>query len=338
VPLASVLRGSAVESVHLGVVAVVAPGGRPVAGSGDASRPVVLRSTAKPFQALPLVLAGGIEVFGLDAADLALVCSSHAGTAAQVQRAAALLARAGLSAADLLCGVHRPLDAESAAALDRDGEAPSALHNNCSGKHAGMLLACRALGLPTEGYLDFDHPLQQRLEGEVAGACGLPKGETPRVLDGCSAPTFVVPLSGLATAYAALAAPRESGMDPERARALEKVAAAMAARPDMVAGPGRFTTALAAATGGRIVGKEGWEGVYGIAVRGPVAMGVALKIADGGDRARDTIVLELLRQVGALSGAETEELAPFYRPPVRNHRGLVVGEIVAELELAEAAS
>jgi len=337
VPLASVLRGPAVESVHLGTVAVVSPGGRPVASCGDAGRATVLRSTAKPFQALPLVLGGGVEAFGLEEADLALVCSSHAGTPAHAARAAALLARAGLTAADLLCGAHRPLDAAAAAELDRRGEAPSALHNNCSGKHAGMMLACRTLGLPTRGYVERDHPLQLRIAEEVAGACALEAEDVARAVDGCSAPTFVVPLDRLARAYAALAAPAASGLDAARVRGLERVAAAMAARPDMLSGPGRFTTALVAATGGRILGKEGHEGVYGIAIRGPVAMGAALKIADGGERARDTVVLDLLRQLGALSALETSELAPFYRPEVRNHRDLVVGEIVAELELAEAA-
>ena len=110
----------------------------------------------------------------------------------------------------------------------------------------------------------------------------------------------------------------------------------MGRHPGMVAGPGRFTSALIAATGGRVLGKEGAEGVYGLAVRGPVALGAALKLADGGERARDTVVLELLSQLGALSAAEKSALAPFYRPRQRNHRGLEIGEIVAEIELEEA--
>jgi L-asparaginase II len=170
----------------------------------------------------------------------------------------------------------------------------------------------------------------------VARACGVEPASVRRSIDGCSAPTFELPLEALARGYAALAAPQASGLDRERAAALGRLAAAMGARPDLVAGAGRFTTALGVASAGRLVGKEGAEGVYAVAVRGPVALGVAIKIADGAERPRDVVVLELLRQLGVLSGAEARELAAFDRPRLRNHRGLDVGAIVAELELEAA--
>jgi len=329
-----VTRGRAVESVHLGVVAVVDPAGQPVARCGDATYPIVVRSSVKPFQVLPLLLAGGEETFDLEDADLALACSSHSGTRAHAERARGMLARADLTVAALGCGAHRPFDVGAAAALEGAGELPTPLHNNCSGKHAAMLLGCAAAGLPTDGYLAFDHPYQRRIAEEIAACCGLgDEGLEPAALDGCSAPTFELPACALALGFAALAAPAPERLGAPRATALARVARAMGGHPEMVAGPGRFTTALIAVTGGRVIGKEGAEGVYGLAIRGPLPLGAALKIADGGERARDTAVLELLLQLGALSGEELERLAPFYRPALRNHRGFEVGEVVAELEL-----
>lgn len=329
-------RGAAVESVHLGVAVVVAPGGREIARAGDPGWPVVVRSAVKPFQVLPFVMDGGVEAYGLEPADLALACSSHGGTEAHARRAEAMLERGGLEHSALLCGAHPPLDESAAAALVAAGSEPTALHNNCSGKHAAMLLGCRRAGLPLDGYVAFDHPWQLRIQAALAACCGLPlEAARPCGIDGCSAPTFALPALALARGYAALADPEAAGLEAGHAAALGRVADAMGRHPGMVAGPGRFTTALAAATGGRLIGKEGAEGVYGVAIRGPVALGLAVKLADGGERARDTVVLELLGQLGALSGAEQAALASFYRPALRNHRGLAIGEVVAEVELQE---
>jgi len=335
--LASVLRGPAVESVHLGAVAVVAPDGSSIAFAGAPDRPTVVRSAVKPFQLLPLVLAGGIERFGLDGADLALISASHGGTAAHVERVRSLLERGGLGSADLRCGAHLPMDAEAAAVLTELDLPPNVLHNNCSGKHAGMLLACRVMGFPTESYLETVHPLQRRIVGEIGALCALEPESIPVAIDGCSAPTFELPLSALARGFAALAAPEAAGTGAGRAAALERIAAGIAAAPEMIAGPGRFTTDLIRETGGRILGKEGAEGVYAMAIRGPSPCGVALKIADGNGRARDTVAIEILVQLGALSGEEVRALEPHYRPTLRNWRGIEVGRIVADVELATSS-
>ena len=332
VPLARLTRGGLAESWHLGAAAVVAPGGRLLTALGEPDLEIVLRSAAKPFQALPLLLAGGEAAFALDDADLALVCASHSGGDEHADRARSLLARGGFAPEALQCGAHPPLGAPEAAALASRGEEPTPLHNNCSGKHAGMLLACRRLDLPAASYLEGEHPLQRRIGELLATVAGV-SGPLRYGVDGCSAPTWQLPLAAGARAYAALADPMAAGLPGEIAAALSRIGKAMAAAPRMVAGEGRFTTALIAATGGRVVGKEGAEGVYGVAVRGPVALGLLLKIADGGERARDTVVLELLRQLGLLSAAEMAELAPYYRPEQRNHRGLLVGEIEPDFEL-----
>lgn len=335
VRLAAVLRGEIVESVHLGAVAVVAADGGLIAAAGDPATTTASRSAVKPFQALPLVLAGGVARFALDDADLALVCASHGGTPAHVERARALLARGAFDVADLGCGAHPPSDADAARDLESAHSAPTPLHNNCSGKHAGMLLACRLLGFDAAGYLDFAHPLQLRLRDEVALAAGVER-VLRRAVDGCSAPTYELAVGELARAFAALASPPDAPLDAPRQAALARLGAAMAAAPEMVAAPGRFTTALIATTGGRVLGKEGAEGVYCVAIRGPRPMGIAVKIADGAKRARDAVVLDLLAQLGALSGGEQRELAAFARPQLVNHRGTTVGEIVSEVELREA--
>lgn len=308
--------------------------------AGDAALPIVVRSTVKPFQALALLLSGGEAAYSLAGEDLALLCSSHSGTPAHRDRARSLLARGGFGEGDLLCGAHRPLGEATALAEERlapeQGASWTALHNNCSGKHAGMLLACRRLGFDPAGYIDPHHPLQQRISAELGEVLGGGAPVAPCGIDGCSAPTFAVPLASLAKGFAALADPEACGLDPARAAALRRLCGSMADHPEMVAGPGRFTTALIAATAGRIVGKEGAEGVYAVAVRGPHPLGVALKIADGAngsERCRDIVVLELLQRLGVLAPDERLALAAFAPPHELNHRGLAVGRIEADFEL-----
>lgn len=196
-----------------------------------------------------------------------------------------------------------------------------------------MLLACRLHGWPWAGYLDPEHPLQREIRREIATVCGTEPSAI--AIDGCSAPTFAMPLEHAAKGYAALADPPES-LGSERASALRTIAGAMTERPEMVSGPGRFSTRLMQVTGGRVLGKEGAEGFYALAVRGPVALGVALKVADGGERARPGVVIEVLRQLGVLSGEEIAELAPFYGKTLLNHRGIEVGKLVPDLELESA--
>jgi L-asparaginase II len=344
VPLAVVERGGWPESWHLGAAAVTTPDGRSVARLGDPSARTFFRSSAKPFQAVPLVVAhaaattAGNVPFDLDAHDLALICASHSGGPEHVARAASLLERGGFTEDDLRCGAHRPLGRDEAEALRAAGEEPTPLHNNCSGKHAGMLLTCRLLELEPAGYLEPDHPLQRRITAEVSRFTGLAPDDLGRAVDGCSAPTFHLPLEAAARSWAALAAPRLAGLPGEAAAAAERLVEAMGTAPGMLAGRGRFTTRLAEVTGGRVIGKEGAEGVYTVAVRGPVALGVAIKIADGSERARDGVVLELLRQAGSLAGAELDELSSYYGTVLRNHRAREVGRIVPDFELEEIDS
>ncbi len=329
-------RGGLTDCWFFGAAAAVTPEGRLVARVGDPELPAYLRSAAKPVQALPLVADGGVERFGLTDEDLALICSSHAGRPEQVGQVVDLLARGGFSPADLVCGAHPPLDEESARRLLVAGEEATALHNNCSGNHAGMLLSCRLAGLSAAGYETPAHPLNVRVGDLVARFSGLPAGDLEIGIDGCGLPAYRMPLAAAARAFAALADPTAAGIVGEAERAMRRIVGAMAAVPERVAGPGRFTTRLIEATGGRIVGKEGAAGYYAAIVRGPAAMGLALKIAHGDGDSRDVAVLEILRQLGVLAAAELAELAEFHHRPIANRAGTVVGELVPDLELLGA--
>jgi len=325
------LRGGETECWHFGAVAVCEPGGKLAAAIGDPSTGVFLRSAAKPFQALAM-MALGLDVESLRDDELALICASHGGFELHTRAVSELLARWDLEPAALLCGPHEPVDAGAARSLRESGAAPTSLHNNCSGKHAGMLGTCRAAGLSLGDYVSADHPLQREVARVIARSCRVEPETMGIGMDGCSVPSFQVPLAGVATAYADLAQP-EGLDDPVDSARTARVYEAMTGSPEMVAGPGRFTTRLMEVGGGSILGKEGADGLYAVAVRAPRRLGIALKIADGTEVCRDGVVLEVLRQLGALDDEQIASLEDFRVPKRRNCRGRAVGEVVPEVSL-----
>lgn len=325
--LVEVWRDGLAEACHRGHVAVVDARGRLVARVGDPGHVTFWRSAAKPFQAAAVVAAGAADRFGLDEAALAVLCASHNGEEAHLETVRRLLARAGLGEGDLRCGVHPPAGEAARAALLRAGTEPGPLHNNCSGKHAGMLLLARHRGWPVEGYTDRDHPVQRAMRETVAAVAGVAPAEVALGVDGCGVPTFGLPLRHLALAFARLARPHGApGLGAELRAALERVGRAMARHPFLVAGSGRFCTDLMRVTGGRLLGKVGAEGVYGVAAsdRG---WGLAVKVEDGASRGLYPAVVRALALLGLLSPAEAEALAAHARPALRNHRGEAVGEV-----------
>ena len=338
--LARVYRGTRVESVHRGSVAVVDERGREIASCGDASAPVYTRSASKPFQAMPLLLAGGEKKFRLSDAEIALMCASHGGEPRHVRLAERLLARGGFRVSDLLCGAHLPMHEPSARDLIRAGKEPTALHNNCSGKHAGMLLACRILDLPPATYTDPGHPLQRRIRSLLARYAGVPEAEISVAVDGCNAPVFRLPLSALAVAYARLMAGRLPGEEPAAAAVRARIVRAMVRSPEMVAGAARFTTDFLREGRGRWIGKEGAEGVYAVGLRssgkGAPAIGVVFKTEDGSARPRDAVTLQLLERLGQLPVELRRALASYAEPIVHNARGFDVGRIEADVPIARA--
>jgi L-asparaginase II len=315
--------------------------GRLLAHCGDAETPVYVRSAAKPFQAMPLLLAGGEKKFGLGDAEIALMCASHGGEPRHVQQTRKILRRGGFRPDDLACGAHSPMHEASARELVRRGEKPSALHNNCSGKHAGLLLACRALGLPHEGYTDPGHTLQRRIRTLVARYADIPEARITVAVDGCNLPVFRLPLSALAGSYARLMAGRLPAEDPAAAAARARIVRALTKQPFMVAGTGRFTTDFLAAGRGRWIGKEGAEGVYAVGLRpvarGGKATGLAFKIEDGSARPRDAVTLAALERLGALPLEIRRALASYAEPPIQNALGLDVGRIEADVPIGGRA-
>jgi L-asparaginase II len=327
-----VLRGGLVESVHDVYVAVTTADGRLVARAGRPELPVLARSAIKPFQALPLVLDGAADALGMTGRELALCCASHSGEPEHVEVARSILARAGVGEDALACGAQRPMSREAASALREAGRAPGRIHNNCSGKHAGMLALARHHGWPAEGYHLAGHPVQRRALAEMAGWAGVPEASIGTAVDGCGVVAFSLPLTAVAGAMARLVAAAARG-EPGPAR----IVGAMAEHPFLVAGSHRLCTRLAEVTGGRVLAKVGAEGVYAAADRGR-ELGLALKTRDGARRGAEVALLAVLGELGLLHARELDALSAWARPRVRNTRDEVVGEIraVAELVREEA--
>lgn len=317
-------RGGIVESAHRGAAAVADARGRPCFQWGDVTRPVYPRSAVKPLQALPLVESGAADRFGLSEVELALACASHNGEPRQVKAVKAWLRRLGLDENDLECGPHVPLDAAAAVALVRDGCKPTRLHNNCSGKHAGFLTLARHLGAPIRGYSRPNHPVQQAVSRTLTEMAEVDAEGVPVAVDGCGAPTLGLPLAGLAAAMARLAAGHD--LSPARAAAAERVLEAMGREPAMVAGRGRFCTAVIRASAGGVIVKTGAEGVFTAALP-RLGLGLALKIDDGARRASEVAVLALLERLGALDADAAKAVAAWARPAVKNWSGRRVGEV-----------
>ena len=335
VPLVEVRRGTTVESVHFGAIAVADGRGRLLATAGDPATEVVLRSTAKPAQVLALLDSGAAERFGFSDEEIAVMIASHGGEPFHVSTVRSILARIGLDESALKCGAHAPYHRPSAGALRENGGEPTALHNNCSGKHAGMLALAVHLGAPVDSYLDPGHPVQTRIRARVESLAGLEPGAATVVVDGCSAPTFVMPLSSLALLYARLADPaRGAAAGPDRS--VLRAVAAMRAHPEMIAGTDRLCTALMRAGRLGLIAKIGAEGMYGLAwEKEGAGTGLALKIADGeGQRSRFSVALEALLQLGILPRETVAELRGRFVEEVRNHRGLLVGSIGTTFQLA----
>lgn len=324
--LVEVTRGTTVESRHRAAFAVADTSGRVVLHAGDIERPVYPRSAIKPLQALVLVETGAAEAHGLGDAEIALACASHGGEPRHVETVAAWLERIGCSPDDLECGPQVPSEESAAVALYRSGEAPGRIHNNCSGKHTGFLTAARHLGHPTRGYIRFEHPVQQSILGIMESMTGCELGAAPRGIDGCGIPTIGVPLGNLALAMARLADPADQ---PERRQAAAaRIRRAMAAEPFMVAGTGRFCTAVMEVLRERALIKTGAEGVYCAALP-ELGLGVALKVDDGAGRAAEVLMGQLLRRLDVIGEAEAKRLAATLEPPILNRAGVEVGRIRA---------
>ena len=340
-PLLELTRGRLVESTHYGHIAVVDSDGRLLASYGDPQTVAFLRSSAKPFQVLPFVEHAGVEHYGFSSEELALACASHEGSALHLRTVQSMQAKAGLEESLLQCGSHLPSDPENFRRFVSSGQRPGPNYNNCSGKHTAMLAHAKMRGLPLESYLSLDHPIQREILATFAAMCGMEPEAVELGVDGCSAPNFAVPLANAALAMARLLDP--GGLPELRLAACRKVTSAMTSHPGMISAPGEFDCELMAACGGLVVTKRGAEGfqIVGVApgVISPQSpgLGIAFKVTDGdasrlsmdlrsSARVRPAVALEILRQLGVLTGSQGLALAAFGPgKQLTNHRGLVTG-------------
>ena len=337
--LVEVTRCGIVESVHRGHLAVVDGDGNLIASLGNPETVTFLRSSAKPFQAIPFLLSGAAERFGFTEKELALACASHNGEEIHSTIAARMLDKAGFTEQDLRCGTHEPFSTEIARSLIRRDEKPSQIQNNCSGKHAAMLAFAKQINAPAENYDSLENPIQEQILEIVERFSDVGQNEIGVGIDGCSAPNFALPMARMARMFAKLILPPED-FDSELREACRRVASAMMSYPEMIGGeePKRLDTLLMRVLPGRIISKIGAEGVYTAGIlpnpKWKRGLGIALKIEDGSDRrARPVAVLEVLRQLEILEPAEHESLKPFARIELRNHRKTLIGESAANFAL-----
>ena len=319
-----VTRGRLVESRHRGSVAVVDGDGGLVFSSGDVEAAVFPRSACKAMQALPLVESGAADAYGFGDRELALACSSHNGEDAHVALAAAMLKRAGRGEETLECGAHWSFDQPTLIHQARTLERPGALHNNCSGKHAGFVCACCHQGIDPKGYVGYDHPLQREIRETMASLTGTALGVDNCGTDGCAIPSYAVPLKSLAHGFARMAT--GSGLGAARAKASRRLIAACMAEPYYVAGTGRACTKLMEAAPGRIFAKTGAEGVFCAALP-EQGIAIALKAEDGATRAAEAMVAAVLARFFEKGGEVHARLTAMANKPLTNWNGIHVGDI-----------
>jgi len=344
--LVHALRGGITESLHRGALAIVDAEGAVHSALGDIERPIFPRSAVKVLQALPLVESGAAETWGLNDEELALACASHGGEPRHAATAAGMLAKAGLDATALECGAHWPYTDGALKALARSGETPTTLHNNCSGKHAGFVcLGCMLAGATksaderrafVRGYLRPEHPVMREVTAALQAATGWNLADTPVGTDGCSIPTYAIPLRHLAHAFARVATGQ--GLRQGHAAAAARLRMAVARAPDMVAGSGRFDSRVMAALGERVFCKVGAEGVY-CAAFPTLGLGVAIKMDDGNTaRACEVAMAAVIEHLLPLQGEEAALLRSLSDVALVNWNGIQVGRLQAGAALRRLAA
>jgi L-asparaginase II len=322
--LAEVIRGGMVESRHHANVAVVDAHGGIVRAWGNVELPIYGRSAIKPLLAIPLVESGAADRFKLGEAEIALATASHGAEPRHVETVKEWLRRVGLGVDDLECGPHYPSHEPSMRQMVQARQEPTRAHNNCSGKHSGFLTTAVHLGEKTKGYIQYEHPMQQRLLGILEQMSGCELGNVPRGIDGCGIPVIAIPLANTAFAMAQMADPHH--LPEERAAACHRILEAMMAEPFMVAGTDRFCTKVMSALARTAAIKAGAEGVYCGALP-QHGLGICVKVTDGASRAAEVVMGQVLRHLGVIDDETAETLAATLTPVVKNWAGTPTGQI-----------
>ncbi len=329
--LAKVIRGETVESVHRGHLIAIDGNGKTLLSIGDPGMVTYLRSAAKPFQALPLITCGAADHFGFSEEEIALACASHSGEPRHVRIVQLMLDRCELTEAHLRCGTHLPFSDKDAERMQRSGERPTQLHNNCSGKHAAMLAFAKYVRADLSTYEATNHPVQQTILETIARFAEMPESEVAIGIDGCAAPNFAMPLAAMARSFANLIVPAK--FDEKNQNACRRIADAMTKFPELIGGTERLDTMIMQAAPGRILSKVGADGVWLCAIlpcgKFPAGLGIALKIEDGDDRrGRPVVAVEVLRRLGILSNEDLPDISPM---PIKNRRGDVIGHVESSI-------
>ena len=319
-----VTRGNVVESRHRGLGVVVDGDGKVVFSFGEADAGVFPRSACKAMQALPLIESGAADAYGFGAKELALACSSHSGEDEHVATASAMLARAGRDVAALECGAHWSSDEETLIHQARTLDRPTALHNNCSGKHSGFVCTCVHSGMEVKGYVGYEHPLQAEIRGVMEDLTGAVLGKDNCGTDGCSIPTYAVPLKGLAHGFAKMLTGQ--GIGTERAKASRRLMEACMAEPFYVAGTRRACTRLMEVAPGKIFAKTGAEGVF-VAALPDEGLAMAVKCEEGSTRAAEAMIFALIARYFEKGGEVEQKLLAMANRSMKNWNGIHVGDV-----------
>lgn len=331
--LVEVSRGNRTESVHAGVIAISDAKGELVASIGDISQLVYPRSAVKALQALPLIESGAAEALGFDDAELALACASHNGEEVHVKSARVMLMKAGLEEGDLECGPQWPGRMADVAKLHQSYSKPCPLHNNCSGKHAGFLGLAKTLGVQTKGYIDVEHPVQATIRDVLSELTGHPHLASDHGIDGCSIPTYPVPLDKLAKAFAVFGT--GEGLAQDRRDACDTLYEACVNEPFMVAGSERFCTDIMQAMEGRVFVKTGAEGVFCGTVP-ELGLGISAKCQDGTTRGAEAMMAAVIETLLELEDEQAIVVGGYSNRPITSRRDAIVGYVRASKELRDA--
>jgi len=318
--IATKYHGPVADLRYRGHIAVADTAGNILWQLGDPQRMAYARSSAKPMQAVLAIESGAVDAFGITGQELAVICASHRGEDMHIQAVRSILDKAGLDESDLQCGMHLPFATGAAHRLIARGEAPSAVHNNCSGKHAGMLITAKHLGESLSDYYLPAHPLQKRITLLLAGLCGCPAGQIVTGLDGCGVPVHAMPLHQFAQGYAKFSN--------------QRIISAMTNYPEMVGGTGDFTSELMRSFGDRLLCKSGASAYFAIGLRRQ-GIGIAMKMEDGSAGVIPVAVLEILVQIGVITAEEALKLQRFREIIHRNHKEETIGKTVPEFALQE---
>jgi len=323
-PLVVVKRGNIIESIHLGHVVAIDSSNKTVATFGNPGFHTYVRSAIKPLQAIAVLESGAADRYSLNEQELVAICSSHNGEEMHSSLVRSILAKLGISEDYLRCGSHAPLHKGTLEEMSSRGEIPSTLHNNCSGKHAGMIASAMVLGVPLDTYLDPNHPVQLLILSIISDLCGTPIDKIDIGIDGCGAPVFGMPLHRLALGFVRLVT--GAGVPEPRREYCMKLVKAIASYPYILAGTDRFDSLLMEVTDGRLTVKSGAEGIVAIGdnVRG---LGIVVRVEDGSERALFPAAVEALMQIGLINKKQRDALDHFHHPIIRNWAGTTVGSL-----------